>query len=50
MQTEARSSDLQLGTWLQTGSPIVAELADLSGFDWLLIDLEDGCGTEAAVL
>lgn len=50
MQTEARSSDLQLGTWLQTGSPIVAELADLSGFDWLLIDLEHGCGTEAAVL
>jgi 2-keto-3-deoxy-L-rhamnonate aldolase RhmA len=44
MQTEARSSDLQLGTWLQTGSPIVAEL------DWLLIDLEHGCGTEAAVL
>jgi 2-dehydro-3-deoxyglucarate aldolase/4-hydroxy-2-oxoheptanedioate aldolase len=42
--------DLQLGSWLQTGSPIVAELADASGFDWLLIDLEHGCGTEATVL
>lgn len=50
MQNSSPSSDLQLGTWLQTGSPIIAELADLSGFDWLLIDLEHGCGTEAAVL
>ena len=50
MPNSSRSSDLQLGTWLQTGSPIVAELADLSGFDWLLIDLEHGCGTEATVL
>lgn len=41
---------LQLGTWLQTGSSVIAELADLSGFDWLLIDLEHGCGTEANVL
>ena len=44
------NSTLRLGSWLQTGSPIVAELADASGFDWLLIDLEHGCGTEAAVL
>ena len=50
MQATAHSTDLRLGTWLQTGSPIVAELADLSGFDWLLIDLEHGCGTEATVL
>jgi len=38
-----------LGTWLSTGSPAIAELAALSGFDWLLLDLEHGCGTEAAV-
>lgn len=50
MNTPLRKPELQLGTWLQTGSPIVAELADLSGFDWLLIDLEHGCGTEAMVL
>jgi len=45
-----RQRSLQLGTWLQTGSSIIAELADVSGFDWLLIDLEHGCGTDAAVL
>ncbi len=41
---------MQLGTWLSVGSPVIAELAAESGFDWLLLDLEHGCGTEAAVL
>lgn len=50
MKTTPHPSNLQLGSWLQTGSSIIAELADASGFDWLLIDLEHGCGTEAAVL
>lgn len=48
--TALRQRHLQLGTWLQTGSSIIAELADASGFDWLLIDLEHGCGTDATVL
>ncbi|MEQ1851166.1 MAG: aldolase/citrate lyase family protein [Chthoniobacteraceae bacterium] len=38
-----------IGTWLSTGSPVIAELAGLSGFDWVLIDLEHGSGTEATV-
>lgn len=50
MNTALRQRRLQLGTWLQTGSSVVAELADASGFDWLLLDLEHGCGTEATVL
>lgn len=50
MKTDLSQPDLRLGSWLQTGSSIVAELADASGFDWLLIDLEHGCGTEEAVL
>lgn len=50
MTSPLQQAGLQLGTWLQTGSSVVAELADLSGFDWLLIDLEHGCGTEANVL
>ena len=37
--TALRHSHLQLGTWLQTSSSIIAELADSSRFDWLLIDL-----------
>ncbi len=40
---------IQLGTWLSSGSPVIAELAALSGFDWLLLDLEHGCGTEATI-
>jgi 2-keto-3-deoxy-L-rhamnonate aldolase RhmA len=48
--TSPGESPLQLGTWLQTGSSIVAELADACGFDWLLIDLEHGCGADATVL
>lgn len=48
--TTLRQRHLQLGTWLQTGSSIIAELADASSFDWLLIDLEHGCGTESNVL
>lgn len=50
MTTSLRQRHPQIGTWLQTGSSVVAELADASGFDWLLIDLEHGCGTDVAVL
>lgn len=39
-----------MGTWLSLGSPVVAELASLCGFDWLLFDLEHGCGSEADLL
>lgn len=39
-----------LGTWLSIGSPVIAELAALSGFDWLLFDLEHGSGSEAVLL
>lgn len=40
---------LHLGTWLSIGSPVIAELAGLCGFDWVLLDLEHGCGSEAAL-
>lgn len=39
----------RLGTWLSTGSPAIAELIGLCGFDWVLIDLEHGCEGESAV-
>lgn len=38
-----------LGTWLSIGSPVIAELAALCGLDWVLIDLEHGCGSAADV-
>jgi 2-keto-3-deoxy-L-rhamnonate aldolase RhmA len=45
-----RERQLRLGTWMSIGSPVITELAADSGFDWLLVDLEHGCGTEAGVL
>ncbi|WP_437223293.1 HpcH/HpaI aldolase family protein [Planctomicrobium sp. SH661] len=48
--TPSNSLDAQLGTWLSAGSPTVAELSARSGFDWLLIDLEHGSGSESDVL
>ncbi|MDA3923530.1 MAG: aldolase/citrate lyase family protein [Kiritimatiellae bacterium] len=44
-----RSNSFQLGTWLSMGSPVIAELAGLCGFDWLLIDLEHGAVGESAL-
>lgn len=44
-----QSTHLHLGTWLSIGSPVIAELAALSGFDWVLLDLEHGCVSEATL-
>ena len=44
-----REKKPHLGTWLSIGSQVIAELAAESGFDWLLFDLEHGCGSEAAL-
>lgn len=38
-----------IGTWLSVGSPVIAELAAACGFDWVLLDLEHGCESEAAI-
>ena len=39
-----------LGVFLHMGSPIAAEIAGRAGFDWALIDLEHGTGTEGDVV
>lgn len=39
-----------LGCWLNLGSAITAEIVGLAGYDWVLIDLEHGAGSEATVL
>jgi 2-dehydro-3-deoxyglucarate aldolase/4-hydroxy-2-oxoheptanedioate aldolase len=38
-----------IGTFLSIGSAAVTELAAEVGFDWVLIDLEHGCESEAAL-
>lgn len=44
-----KPSPARIGTWLSIGSPVVAELAGACGFDWVLLDLEHGCESEAAL-
>jgi 4-hydroxy-2-oxoheptanedioate aldolase len=38
------------GCWLNLGSALTAEIVGLAGFDWVLIDLEHGAGTEREAL
>jgi len=40
----------QIGTWLSSGSPVIAELAAISGLHWVLIDMEHGNGAETHLL
>lgn len=47
MSDRDNANAVRLGTWLSLGSSAAAELAADSGFDWLLFDLEHGCGGEA---
>jgi 2-dehydro-3-deoxyglucarate aldolase/4-hydroxy-2-oxoheptanedioate aldolase len=49
MNTSLRTPRFHLGTWLSLGSPVIAEVAGLCGFDWLLIDLEHGAVGESAL-
>ncbi|HVW61048.1 MAG TPA: aldolase/citrate lyase family protein [Puia sp.] len=50
LKTRLRQGDTLHGCWLNLGSPLTAEIVGLSGFDWVLIDLEHGAGTEKDVL
>lgn len=43
---QVRSALPTRGTFLNLGSALVAEVCALSGFDWLLVDLEHGAGGE----
>lgn len=39
-----KSGETLIGCWLNLGSSLTAEIVGLSGFDWVLIDLEHGAG------
>jgi len=39
-----------VGTFLNLGSPMAAELCGRAGFDWLVLDMEHGALTEAGLL
>lgn len=40
-------NSVNIGTWVSTGSPVVADLVSCFSFDWLLLDLEHGSAPES---
>jgi 4-hydroxy-2-oxoheptanedioate aldolase len=50
LKKRIKQGDTLHGCWLNLGSALTAEIVGLSGFDWVLIDLEHGSGTEKDVL
>jgi len=44
------SGERMFGTWCNLGSHMTAEIAGLSGVDWVLIDLEHGSGDYDALV
>ena len=47
LRARLAAGETLVGTFLNTGSAISAEICGRAGFDWLLIDLEHGSGSEA---
>ena len=45
-----RGGEAVVGTFLNLGSPLAAEICARAGFDWVLVDLEHGAGTEADLI
>jgi 4-hydroxy-2-oxoheptanedioate aldolase len=46
LKEKLRNDETVIGCWLNLGSSVTAEIIALTGFDWVLIDLEHGSGTE----
>jgi 4-hydroxy-2-oxoheptanedioate aldolase len=42
--------EVLFGAFLNTGSPVTAEIMAAGGFDWLVVDLEHGAGDEVVAL
>lgn len=40
LKKRLKEKKLTVGSWLQIGSPIVAEIMAQAGFDWLVVDME----------
>lgn len=50
LKNRLKNGETLHGCWLNLGSPLTAEIVGLSGFDWVLIDLEHGAGSEKEAL
>lgn len=47
LKEKIKNNEAVHGCWLSVGSAMNAEIMGKAGFDWLLIDLEHGAGTES---
>ncbi len=47
LKQRIKDGETVFGCWINLGSSVSAEIIGLAGFDWVLIDLEHGCGTES---
>ncbi len=50
IRERVRAGEVTFGAFAGLGSPLAAELLGRAGFDWLILDLEHGLGTEADLL
>ena len=50
LKSRIKKGEAVNGCWLNLGSSVTAEIVGLSGFDWVLIDLEHGAGVEKDIL
>jgi 2-dehydro-3-deoxyglucarate aldolase/4-hydroxy-2-oxoheptanedioate aldolase len=50
LRSRIHAGETTFGTFLGLGSPTAAELCARAGFDWVIIDLEHGSGTETDLL
>jgi 2-keto-3-deoxy-L-rhamnonate aldolase RhmA len=50
LRSRLQARETLFGTFTGLGSPVATELVARAGFDWLVIDLEHGAGTEGELL
>lgn len=50
LKQRLNKGEILIGTFLSLGNAITAEIVANAGFDWVIIDLEHGIGTEADVV
>lgn len=50
LKSRLKQGETLNGCWLNLGSTITAEIVGLSGYDWVLLDLEHGAGSEKDIL
>jgi 2-keto-3-deoxy-L-rhamnonate aldolase RhmA len=50
LRARVRSDEPTAGTFVNLGSVLAAEICALAGFDWLVVDLEHGAGSEETLI